>query len=290
MAAISAAMVKQLRDRTGQAMMDCKKALTETEGDMEKAVDLLRKKGMAVMEKRGGRETKEGRVLGKIREDGKRAVLTMLCSETDFTSKNADFVQASELMTNAILNASGTPESAEAIMDLDAGDGKTVGSVVNEIISKTGEKITVGDFACFELTGPGKLFSYVHVNGKVGTLLQMDTADDAVAASDAVQTLASDLAMHITAINPESVTRDEVDPEAVAREREVAVSQVKDKPANILDKIIDGKMNKWYKQIVLLEQPFVKDDKKTVTQLIDEVGKEAGGEITVKCFRRLQIG
>ncbi len=290
MAAISAAMVKQLRDRTGQAMMDCKKALTETDGDMEKAVDLLRKKGMAVMEKRGGRETREGRVISKMREDGKRAVMAMLCSETDFTSKNDDFVQTSELLADAILNASSTPESAEAVMDLDAGDGKTVGSVVNEIISKTGEKITVGDFACFELAGSGKLFSYVHFNGKVGTLLQIDTADDAVAGSDAVQTLASDLAMHITAINPGSVSRDEVDPEEVAREREVAVSQVKDKPANIVDKIVDGKMNKWYQQIVLLEQPFVKDDKKTVTQLIDEVSKEAGGEITVKCFSRLQIG
>ncbi|MBN2376916.1 MAG: translation elongation factor Ts [Sedimentisphaerales bacterium] len=290
MTAISATMVKQLRDRTGQAMMDCKKALTETDGDMEKAVDLLRKKGMAVMEKRGGRETKEGRVISKIREDGKRAVLAMLCSETDFTSKNDDFLQASELMADAILNASVNPDSVEAVMNLDAGDGKTVGSVVNEIISKTGEKVTVGDFACFELTGSGKLYSYVHFNGKVGTLLQIETADDAVAASDAVQTLVSDLAMHITAINPESVTREDVDPEAVARERDVAVSQVKDKPANIVDKIVDGKMNKWYQQIVLLEQPFVKDDKKTVTQLLDEVGKEAGGEITVKCFRRLQIG
>ncbi|MBN2212588.1 MAG: translation elongation factor Ts [Sedimentisphaerales bacterium] len=289
MAEITAAVVKELRERTGQAMMDCKKALQETGGDIDKAIDLLRKKGMAVLEKRGGRETKEGQVVSKSSPDGKVSVITMLCSETDFTAKNNDFVAASQALADALLAAASTPADADAFMALPAA-GKTVGDIINNIISKTGEKITVGDFARYELKGPGLLFSYVHFNGKIGTMLQLDADSDTAVKNAATKTMASDLAMHITATSPLAVSRDEVDPQIVAKEREIAAEQVKGKPANIIDKIVDGKINKWFQQIALLEQPFVKDDSKSVGQLVEETAKQAGGRLTIKRFTRLQIG
>ena len=289
MAEITAALVKELRDETGQAMMDCKKALQEAEGEIEKAVEILRKKGMAVLEKRGGRETKEGRVVGKVSADGKTAAMTMLCSETDFTSKSEDFQQAAALVLEALVQAAEVPESLGAISELATSDGRKVAEVVNDIISKTGEKITIGDFARFDRDGTGILYCYIHFNDKVGTLLQIDADVDA-AGKDEVKTLASDLAMHVTASLPRAVTRDEMDPDEVAKEKEIASEQVQGKPEHIVGKIVTGKMNKWFQQHVLLEQPFVKDDKKTVAQLLDEIGKQVGGKLTVKRFRRMQIG
>jgi len=290
MAGISATQVKQLREQTGQAMMDCKRALIETDGDMEKAVDLLRKKGMAVLEKRGGRDTKEGRIVGEITPDGKKAVLGMLCSETDFTSKNEDFQNAAQKLGQALLAADQVPDSVEGVATLDIGDGKKVGDVVNEIISKTGEKITIGGFVRFELDGPGLLKCYVHFNQKVGTILQVEAENELAAQHDAVKQLVNDLTLHITASNPTAVSRDDVDPEMLAHEKEIAAAQVEGKPANIIDKIVTGKINKWFQQIVLLEQPFVKDDSKTVTQVLDEAAQAAGGKLSIKQFRRFQIG
>jgi elongation factor Ts len=290
MAAIAATVVKQLRDITGQSMMDCKNALTETGGDVEKAIELLRKKGMAVLEKRGGKDTKEGRVVGKIADNGKVAVITSLCCETDFTSKNENFQKAAQTLAQSLLTANSIPADTDALAKVTIPGGKAVGDLINDMVSQTGEKVTLGDFARFDLKGPGLLFCYVHFNGKVGTLLQIDAENEKAGSSQEIKTLASDLAMHITAINPEAVSRDEVDPELVAKERAIAVEQVKGKPANIVDKIVEGKLNKWYQQIILLEQPFVKDDSKTVRQLADELGKTAGGKLTVKRFTRLQIG
>ena len=283
-------MVKQLRDRTGQSMGDCRKALSDTGSDIEKAVDLLRKKGMAVLDKRGAKETSEGRVVGRISSDGRVAVLVSLCCETDFTSKNEKFQAVAETLADALLQADGEPNTAEAVNQLQTPDGKTVAEATNDIVSLTGEKITVGPLARFGLDGPGLLHSYVHFNGKIGTMVQIDAETEQAAAHDAVKTLAGDLAMHVTAINPDAVSEDDLDPELVAREREVAKSQVAGKPENIIDKIVDGKINKWYQQVVLLKQPFVKDDSKTVAQLVDEVSKTAGGKLTVKRFKRLQIG
>jgi elongation factor Ts len=289
MAEITAALVKQLRDETGQAMMDCKKALQEADGEMEKAVGILRKKGMAVLEKRGGRETKEGRVVGAVSEDGKSAAMVMVCSETDFTSKSEDFQNAAAQILGALLQADVVPDTVEGILELAGPNGQKVAEVVNTIISKTGEKITIGDFARYDLDGAGILYCYIHFNGKVGTLMQLDTEGD-VADTEEVKTLASDLAMHVTASLPQAVTREDMDPAEVAKEKEIAIQQVQGKPEHIVDKIVTGKMNKWYQQYVLLEQPFVKDDKKSVGQLLDEIGKQIGSTLTVKRFKRLQVG
>ncbi len=290
MAAISAALVKQLRDRTGQSMMDCKNALTETDGDMEKAVDLLRKKGMAVMEKRSDRENKEGQIVSKVNADGKIAVLTALCCETDFTSKSENFQKAAELLANALLAASSTPADTEGLKPLADKSGKTVDAAINEIMSQTGEKVTLGNYARFELPGSGLIYTYVHFNGKVGTMIQIDAENNQAASASVTQTLASDLAMHITAINPVSVSRDEVPADTIEKEKEIAREQIKNKPAEMVEKIIEGKINKWLSEIVLLEQPFVKDDSKKVCDLVAEVSKAAGGQLTVKRFARIQIG
>ena len=154
MSTITSTMVKELRDRTGQAMMDCKKALGETDGDLDKAIALLRKKGMAVMEKRSERETNEGKVLVQTAADGQRAAMIMICCETDFTAKNDEFVQTAESIAASLLASDVAPETAEALGQIDAGDGHKVADLVNAIISKTGEKISIGDFTSFALSGP----------------------------------------------------------------------------------------------------------------------------------------
>ncbi len=290
MAAISAALVKELRQKTGQSMMDCKRCLVETEGDVEKSIELLRKKGMAVMEKRGERDTNEGCIVSKISDDGKKAIVVSLCCETDFTSKNDNFKIVVQAMADGLFNADTIPADTDALGALPAADGKTIAESINAIISQTGEKTTLGQFARYELDGPGLLFCYVHFNGKIATLLQIDAENEQAASSEAIKSLASDLAMHITAVNPDALSRDDVDPALIAKEREIAMEQVKGKPENIIEKIVDGKIDKWLGQIAFLEQPFVKDDKKSITQLVDEVGKEAGGKLTVKRFIRMQIG
>jgi elongation factor Ts len=290
MSTISASSVKELRDRTGQAMMDCKKALTETSGDIDKAIDLLRKKGMAVMEKRADRQSNEGKVIGKLSDDGQGAALVVLSSETDFTAKNDEFIAVATQAADALLATDQACDSTEQLGELSSAAGGTVADQVNDIVSKTGEKIALASCEKFTLKGPGLLYCYVHFNGKIGTMLQLETESDAAASSDAMQTLAADLAMHITAINPEVVNREQIDADRVAREKDVAVSQVTNKPANIVDKIVEGKMNKWFSQIVLLEQAFVKDDSKSVSDIVAEAGKAAESPITVKRFARVQVG
>ncbi len=290
MATISAAMVKTLRERTGQAMMDCKRALVETNGDMEKAVDLLRKKGKAVLDKRSGKETSEGRVVGKVSDNGKKSVLAALCCETDFTANNEAFQQAVQAIADALMAADTTPASQEEVMNLKTADGRTVSEVINDLVSQTGEKITLGEFARYELEGSGLLHCYVHFNNKIATMLQIDSDKDETAAADVTKTLAADLAMHVTAINPVALNKEQVDPELVAREREVAASQVAGKPENLVEKIVDGKINKWFQQIVFLEQPFVKDDSQKVKDVVAQAAKQAGGSLEVKRFVRIQIG
>ena len=286
---ISAAQVKELRDITGQSMMDCKKALVENDGNIEKSVDMLRKKGMAVMEKRSERANNEGRISSKATADGKTAILAALCCETDFTSKNDNFGAVADKLGDTLLSSATVPADTAALAALPV-DGRTIGDLVNDLVSQTGEKTTLGNFAKFELSGPGLIYTYIHHNGKVATMIQIDAENDAAANAEATKTMASDIALHITAMNPQGVNRDEVAPAEVAKEEEIAREQVKDKPANIMENIVKGKMNKWFGEIILMEQAFVKDDKITVQQLVDQTSKTAGGKLTVKRFTRIQLG
>ena len=288
MVEISASMVMKLRKMSGQGMMDCKKALIETDGDTNKAMAVLRKKGLATLGKRAERETSEGIVVSKMSEDGKVAVMATLCCETDFVAKSDDFVAAAEKLADYAM-AADADSGAESVLET-AIDGKKFRDYLTELVSKTGEKTEVGDYTKYELDGPGLIGVYVHFNGKVGTMVQIDASSDDVAAADALKQTAADIAMHITAANPLAMDKDEIDAETIEREKAIFAEQVKNKPANIIDKIVEGKLKKFFTENCLLAQAFVKDDSKTVAQVLAEAGKQAGGEAKIKGFARFDVG
>ena len=286
MAEITAGVVMKLRKMSGQGMMDCKKALAETDGDLDKALELLRKKGLATMEKRAGRETSEGRVVIKKSDDGKTAVMVMLCCETDFASKSEDFVEVADKLADAGMACS-ADNGADAVAETEVG-GKKMIDIVTELISKTGEKTEIGEFVRYAIDGSGVVGAYVHFNNKLGALVEVETSSDDV--SKGVESVAVDIAMHVTALNPLGVDRDGIDPEVIAKEREIAAEQMKGKPAEIIDKIVDGKMNKFFAENCIVDQGFVKDDSVTVGAALANAAKAAGGEAKIKRFIRFEIG
>ena len=288
MADISAAMVMELRKMSGQGMMDCKKALQETGGDLEQAMDLLRKKGLATLAKRAGRATSEGLVVSKSSDDGKTAVLATLCCETDFVAKSDDFVAAAQALTEFGL-ACAADEGAENVLAT-AVDGRKFSDLLTELVSKTGEKTEVGDYAKYQLHGPGLISTYVHFNRKVGTMVQVETGDDATADAEVIKQAACDIAMHVTATKPLTLDEDSLDPETIEREKAIFAEQVKNKPAEIVDKIVAGKMKKFFAENCLLQQAFVKDDSKTVEQVLAGAAKEAGGQAKITKFVRFEVG
>ncbi|HUU16818.1 MAG TPA: translation elongation factor Ts [Sedimentisphaerales bacterium] len=288
MADISATMVMKLRKMTGQGMMDCKKALQEANGDIEQATDILRKKGLATLAKRAERETSEGLVVHKSSADGKTAALATLCCETDFVAKSDDFVATARTLADYAL-ACPADEGAENILETTV-DGKKFSDILTEMVSKTGEKTQVGDYAKYKLDDPGLISTYIHFNEKVGTMVQIETSDDDVAAADVLKQTASDIAMHITATKPLALDKDDITPETIEREKSIFAEQVKNKPANIIEKIVEGKIRKFFAENCLLDQPFVKDDSKSVAQVLTEAAKQAGGEAKIKRFVRFEVG
>jgi len=287
MAEISASVVVKLRKMTGQGMMDCKHALEEANGDMEKAVDILRKKGLATLAKRAERETSQGRVVSSVGKDGRMVALATLCCETDFVANSDDFIAAAATLGNYAL-ACEADEGTENLMGTKV-NGKTLQDVVAELVSKTGEKTEVGDYVRYRLDGPGLIEVYIHFNKKIGTMVQIDCSDDKTAQADAMKRVAADVAMHITATKPLSLDKNGINPDTIAREKAIFSEQVKGKPANIIDKIVDGKMQKFYAENCLLEQAFVKDDSKTVAQVLAEAAKAAGGQAKIRRFSRFDV-
>jgi elongation factor Ts len=288
MSEISAAAVMELRKMSGQGMMDCKKALQESNGDIEQAMDILRKKGLATLAKRAERQTSEGLVVGKSSPDGKTAALATLCCETDFVAKSEDFVAAAELLAEAAL-ACPADQGADNILQTSV-DGKTFNDIVTEAVSKTGEKMQVGDYAKYTLEGPGLICTYIHFNSKVGTMVHIETGDDATAASDAMKRTAADIAMHVTATKPLALDKDQIEAKTIEREKAIFADQVKNKPANIIDKIVEGKMQKFFSENCLLQQAFVKDDSKSVEEVLAQAAKETGGQAKIKRFVRFEVG
>jgi elongation factor Ts len=288
MVEIPASLVMKLRKMSGQGMMDCKKALQEASGDLEQAMAILRKKGLATLTKRAGRETSEGMVVGRSSKDGRTAVLATLCCETDFVAKSDDFVAAAEALEDYSLACS-ADEGVENVLQASV-DGKTFNDVLTETVSKTGEKMEVGDYTRYALDGPGLIALYIHFNKKVGTMLQIDSSDETVSGAEAIRQTAADIAMHITATKPLALDREGIAPKTIEQEKSIAAEQVKNKPANIIEKIVEGKMKKFYIENCLLEQPFVKDDSKSVAQVLTEAAKEAGGEAKIRRFVRFEVG
>jgi elongation factor Ts len=288
MTEISASMVMKLRKMSGQGMMDCKRALQEASGDVEQAMGILRKKGHATLAKRAERETTEGTVVSKRSEDGKVAAMATLCCETDFVAKSDAFVTAAKALAAAAL-ACAADEGVDNILETIV-DGRKFNDILTEAVSKIGEKTQVGEFAKYKLDGPGLISTYIHFNEKVGTMVQIETSDDTIAAADVLKQTASDIAMHITATKPLSLDKDGIDPEMVEQEKAIFSEQVKNKPANIIDKIVEGKIKKFFAENCLLHQQFVKDNSKSVEQVLTEAAKQAGGEAKIQRYVRFEVG
>jgi len=288
MAEIPAAAVVKLRQMSGQSMGECKKALEEAHGDMDKATEILRKKGLATLAKRAERETTEGAVVSWQSEDGKTAAMATLCCETDFVAKSDDFVALAKDLREYI--AAGAPEPGAATVLQTAVAGKNFQEILTEVVSRTGEKMQVGDYVQFRLQGPGLIGIYVHFNKKVGSMVQIETDSEQVAQAPAVKQAASDFAMHVTASKPIALDAESLDPQTVEREKVIYAAQVKNKPPEVVKRIVEGKLKKFYSDYCLLLQPFVKDDTKTVEQVLAEAAKQAGGKASLKQFVRFEVG
>jgi elongation factor Ts len=289
MTTITAKLVAELRGRTGAGMMDCKKALEETGGDIEKAVDLLRAKGIAKAEKRAGRQASEGQIVTIISPDGATGTLVEVNCETDFVGRNDEF----KALTNGLAEHVAQDASVDGIVIVGsegaylngAAKGGTVGEVVKAASAKTGENVVMRRIARFTAAN-GTVGAYLHHNGKVGVLVEI-----AGGKGDAVMNLAKSIAEHIAAGVPSvavAVDRDGVPSELVEREKAIFVEQAaaSGKPANIIEKMVSGRIDKFYAEITLVNQPWVRDDSKTIGQLV----AEAGAGLSIARFARFQMG
>jgi elongation factor Ts len=273
---ISAGMVKELRERTSSGMMECKKALVEANGDMELAIENMRKAGLAKADKKSGRIAAEGIIGVKVSDDGKAVAIVDINCETDFVAKADDFVNFVNSVSVALLNAEGI-ETEEQLLAMPLEGGVTVDEMRRGLISKLGENITVRRFEKFKTTEGGTA-AYLHGN-KIGVIVELAMAD---------QELGKDVAMHIAASKPVCVSEDQVPTETIEKEKEIFLAQqeekIKGKPADIVEKMIAGRVSKFLGEVTLLGQPFIKDDKKTVGQLAKEKGN-----IIIR-FSRFEVG
>ena len=268
MAQITAAIVKELRERTGAGMMDCKKALVATEGDMEKAIDFLREKGLSQAAKKAGRVAAEGAVVAHVTEDGKVGAIVEVNCETDFVGQNENF-QALALIVET------NPADVETLLASEL-DGKAVKDVVTEAIAKIGENISVRRFVRFE-SAEGKVYSYIHAGGKIGVLVDMKGGD---------LELGKDIAMQVAAANPQYLDRTEVPASELEHEKDILTEQARNegKPEKIIEKMVLGRINKYYKDVCLVDQEFIKDGDLTISKLLKSKNAE------VARFARFQLG
>ncbi len=276
--------VKALREKTGCGMMDCKKALVEADGDMDKAVDILREQGLAKVAKKASRIAAEGVAFATTSADNKVGVVVEVNAETDFVAKNADFMAFVETVAKTIIE--NNPADIDALMACKAdGADMTVDELLTEKIQVIGENIKIRRFTRFE----GACVSYVHAGGKIGVLVNFDTD---LGDKDEFVVCGKDVAMQIAALGTQYLNRDDVPAEVVEHEKEVMKAEVinSGKPEAIADKIVMGKINKFYKENCLVDQEFVKDNKQTVKQYVDSVAKSLGGAITIKQFVRFEKG
>ena len=269
MAQITAALVKELREITGAGMMDCKKALVECEGDKDKAIDYLREKGIAKAAKKAGRIASEGVVAAA--SNGSTACIVEVNSETDFVAKNENFQNLVKKIAEHIVATKPADMDALNASEL---DGKTVADVMTEAVASIGEKLSLRRFEVYT-SEDGKLATYIHMGGKIGVIVELSGGEDE---------LGKDVAMQIAAAKPQCIGRDDVDADALAHEREVLRKQALEegKPEKIVEKMVDGRINKYYKEVCLVEQEFVKDSDKTIKDIL--------GGVEVRRFARFEMG
>lgn len=272
--AITSAMVKELREKTGLPMMECKHALEESGGDEAKAIELLRKKGLAQATKRAGRVTAEGRVIFQHDKSSGRAVLVEILCETEPVSGTEDFIKLGKAAAQAAVKMDRPTPEAVLQQPMPDDPGQTIDGFLADVVNRIRENIKLGRVASMH----GNVGSYLHHDGRKGVLVEMS--------APCPPEVCADVCMHIAAMRPQWVRREDVDPTLVEQERAIAREQVKGKPENIVDKIVTGKLDKWYAEAVLLEQPFVKDDKKSVGQHLRGIAPD----LTVKQMARIEIG
>ena len=282
---ITAATVMELRNMTGAGMMDCKRALEESGGDLEKAGENLRKKGIAIAQKKSSRETNEGAIAITFSPDRKRAAMVQLACETDFVARNEEFQKLLQELTRQVLEK-GDANLADQPM---AGGEGTVSERLTAAIGKIGENLRLVSAKRVELKGPGAIGGYVHSNGRIGVLLALQT--DKAVNGESLETLAKDLSMHIAASQVKAITKDEIDPALLEKEKEILTAQAKQtgKPDHIIEKMVQGRINKFVQEITLLSQPFVKDPDRTVAQVLKDMEKQAGVRITPVQFVKWQF-
>lgn len=270
---ITATQVKELRERTGLGMMECKNALTETQGDMNAAIDLLRKKAGSKVEKKAGRTASEGAIGVYVSPDHKQAVMVEVNSETDFVAKGDDFQAFANAVATAI--AKHKPADVNAVADIKLESGETVAKTREGLVAKLGENISVRRFVRIA-AATGQVASYVH-GRKIGVLVEMNGGDE---------TFGRDIAMHIAASRPECVSREQVSAELISKEKEIFIAQAADsgKPPEIIEKMVTGRINKYLGEITLLGQPFVKDPETTVEKLLKNANATVAG------FTRYEVG
>lgn len=282
---ITADQVKKLRGKTGAGMMDCKKALEKSEGDMEKAIDYLREQGIAKATQKASRTAKEGLIHSALHSQNRWGILLELNCETDFVARTEDFKSLTKEMADWIIQH--RPAEINQITE-------SMKERLNQTTAKLGENITAKRFALMELDeeSKGAIHSYIHPGDKLGVLLKLRCQTEAVACDQEFKQLAKDISMQIAATNPVVITRDRLKPEIIEKEKEIYRTQAKNerKPEKIIERIVQGKLEKYFQEVCLLEQPFVKDQDRSVKERIDETQKKLGEDITIGQFVRFRLG
>ena len=285
MANISAQLVKELREMTGSKMMDCKKALVETEGNIEKAVEFLREKGLADASKKSGRVAAEGIVKTYITDDKKSGAVVEFNCETDFVALNEAFVGFADKLAKIVVETSVT--TVEELLNQKVEDESTVLESLNALIAKLGENMAVRRFTKFSITN-GIVKSYIHGGGRIGVLVEVACDKD----SEVLDEVAKEVCMQIAAANPLFLSKDQVDTESMEKEKEIYRVQAlnEGKSEIIAEKMVMGRINKYFKEVCLLEQPWVRDGEKSISKFVEEKSKEVGSPITVTRFVRYERG
>ena len=293
---VTAGMVKDLRACTGAGMMDCKKALAEAEGDMDKAVDILRMRGLAALAKKAGRATNEGVIAAYVAEYGAQGALIEVNCETDFVARNAEFQTFANSLAEqvAIDSPDGISEGAAPLIaqQYKRNPSLTVEQALGEVVSKLGENMNITRFVRLEVVGNGTVGSYVHAGGRIGVLVEVAFESEAMRQSDALKTFVKDIAMHVAAAAPLYTKREEAPTDVIEHELSIYRAQAAEsgKPEQIQHKMAEGRLEKYYKEVTLLEQPFVKNPDVTVAQYAAQVSKELGDALTIVGFERFVLG
>jgi elongation factor Ts len=283
--AITSETVKKLREKTGAGMMDCKRALEETNGDMEKAIEYLRKKGAATAEKRADRVANQGIIVTRVANGGKLGVIVEINSETDFVARSQDFIQFANDVASIVETK--IPKSIPELLTLPYNDKRTVGDALSDLVGKIGEKIEIKRFDVVKAEN-SVIEAYTHMGSKIGVLVDLATT----VASDEAKAIARDIAMQTAAMNPSVVAREHVSKNVIDQELDIYRQQAKNegKPEQVVEKIATGRLEKYFQEVVLLEQSFIKDASKMIKEVLQEASAKHKDTLAVRQFKRYQLG